>query len=147
MRLKGLTILLAVATLACKGADGATGPQGPAGPAGPQGLIGAQGIPGPAGPPGAPGAGNRITFTGSITSAGSAFADLAPAAGTMTNPPAFACYLLYTTGTVNYWAPAGDAAGSSSASCVLGISPATGNLRVVITGGISGQGAAIVVVY
>jgi hypothetical protein len=123
------------------------GPAGPQGVPGPAGAAGAQGIPGPAGPPGAAGAGNRLTFTGTITSAGSAFADLPAAAGTMTNPPAYACYLLYTTGTTNYWAPAGDFLGSSTASCALVVTTATSNLRVIITGGISGQGAAIVVVY
>jgi len=158
-RLKSLMLLLALAA-ACKGADGATGPTGPAGPQGPQGPAGPQGPMGPQGPqglqgpPGPAGAtGQRLVFTGNLGLSGAsaiAFADLPAAAGTMTSPPSYVCYLLFTIDTKPAWIPVGDVLAGTNSSCVLGISPSGPGLRIVVGVGSAtavGQGAAIVVVY
>lgn len=150
--------LLLVLALACKGADGATGPQGPPGPQGPQGPIGqtgSQGLPGIPGPPGPTGGSgtNRIYFAGFLSSSGSigaAFADLPAAAGSMTNPPLFACYLLYTISNAPLWIAVGDPVGgtvSGTTTCILGQQPNSALLRIAVAGGAPGQGVTIVVVY
>jgi hypothetical protein len=79
---------------------------------------------------------------------GVAVADLPVVAGTMSNPPDFACYLLYQISGAPIWVRIGDASAggtSGTTTCVLGQSVAT--LRVVVAGGAVGQGVAIVVTY
>ena len=133
-----IMLLAFVLSVACKGADGATGPQGP---------TGQQGVAGPVGPIGPAGAGNRVTFAGTIAANGTGFADLPAAAGTLSNPPAFACYLLFTISGTPAWLVVGDAGPASGAVCGVGLTPGASTLRVVLSGAVSGQSYAIVVVY
>ena len=119
------------------------------GPAGPQGPTGATGPQGPAGPAGASGA-TRLTFYGTADGSGTGFADLPAAAGTMTNPPIFACYLEYMLSGVPFWEEAGTSettGAAPNALCVLGLKPGATTLRVGVGGAQSGQAIAIVVIY
>lgn len=137
--------LIALVAVACKGADGAVGPAGPQGPQGPQGPAGPQGLPGTQGPPGT----TRLVFSGSIGAGGVASADLPAAAGTMTNPPSFQCYLLYSVGIANTptWFQVGSA-DSPDESCTIAAQSTTNSaLRVTISFATIGQGYAIVVTY
>lgn len=138
-------VAMLLATLvACKGADGAMGPTGPQGS---QGVAGPQGPTGPAGPQGLSGPGTRITFIGSLGTSGGGIADLPLAAGTMTNLPQYACYLLFTVGGAPVWFQTGDPAAGSNATCAIGVATGGTNLRVVVGPGAVGQGFAVVIVY
>lgn len=86
-----------------------------------------------------------MTFTGAIGTAGSGFADLPAAAGTMAAPPQYACYLLFSIAGTPSWFQVGDPT-TGSAICGIGTG-ANGVLRVVVSGATAGQGFAVVVVY
>lgn len=123
--------------------EGPTGPTGPAGPAGPQG---AQGPVGPAGPPGS----TMLRFSGQLAPGGVTTVDLPAAAGTISDPPVFECYLAWDDGEGDtVWAKVpGDPIFDPNfeQSCVIGEGP-TGALRVILVGGVGGQSYQIIVVY
>lgn len=64
----------------------------------------------------------------------------------MTNPPLYACYLLFSNSGVPVWLPTGDPS-AGSAGCNLGTAAGAPNLRVVVGPAAAGQGFAVVVVY
>lgn len=135
-------LVVALLAVACEGPAGPTGPQGPQGA---QGVPGATGPIGPTGPQGT----TKLRFSGQLAPDGTAFADLPSAAGTMTTPPVFECYLLWASGGTTVWAKVpGDPLFDPDfeQSCVLGTGP-TGALRVVLLGGVGGQAYQIIVVY
>ena len=125
-----LSVLVLVSLTACIKSDG-TGPTGPEGPQGPPGVTGA----------------TRLTFYGSADGSGSAVADLPEEAGTMTNPPIFACYLEYTVSSASFWEQTGTTGSAQNAACVLGLTPSGSALRVSVDGAAVGQLTAIVVIY
>jgi hypothetical protein len=146
--LKRYACIIILACAACEGPMGPQGPQGlqgPAGPVGPQGPTGATGVPGPVGPPGP---GTRVIFAGAVASDGTALADLPAAAGTISAPPIFQCYLLYSSGGVPFWLAIGDPLGDTNATCAVGLKPSGGgSLRIVLVGATSGQAYTIIAVY
>lgn len=97
---------------------------------------------------GAAGPGTRLAQTATLGSSGFVQFDLPAAAGTMANPPLYACYQLATTVTPNGWLPLvpGSAASGTLYQCLLAQSPTTGNLRVQIVG-LAGTQVMAVVVY
>lgn len=136
MRYRILPYVCAALLMACEG------PTGPAGPAGPQGV---QGPVGPEGPPGT----TKLRFSGQLGPGRSASAVLPAAAGTISDPPVFECYLAWDDGfggTV--WAKPGDPFFDPNfeQSCVIGEN-ASGALFVFLFGGVGGQSYQIIVVY
>ena len=132
-----------IALLVLGACAGSEGPAGPTGPQGPAGATGPQGPVGPAIPNGA----SELSFVGSIASNGTAFADLPAAAGTLINPPTFACYLAFLSNGVSVWEQVGVSGLAANAVCVLGLTPGATTLRVAVGGGVAGQAATIIVVY
>jgi hypothetical protein len=162
--------LALVAVLACKGAEGpagpagpqgATGPQGPAGPTGPTGATGAtgatgpqgpQGVQGPVGPagaPGQPGPGTRLTLTTTTDNIGNANGPPLPAAaGTLSSPPVFSCYVAASDATgrpTNQWVLVANS-GGNTLRCGLA-STSSGLLFPWIAGSVGVWPIAFVIVY
>jgi hypothetical protein len=137
---------MALTGTACEGPVGPEGPRGPAGPTGPQGPAG----------PSAPAGAVRVSFLGQLGADGTAVADLPLAAGTVSNPPAFLCYLAYsssgnptssTSGDV-WWVRVGDDLfARTTQTCVMATGPNPPALRVAVAGGAPFQGVMVQVAY
>lgn len=128
------------------------GPMGPDGPRGPIGPPGAQGPPGPSAPAGSV----QLTFIGQLDGEGLSAAELPLAAGTISRPPAFHCYLAYLpsglpaapTASNLWWARIGDdLLARSTQTCIMATGPNPPALRVVIGGGAPFQGVMVQVTY
>ena len=110
--------------------------EGPLGPEGPTGSTGAQG------PTGEPGPGTRVVRTGSLDSSGAGFVHLPDAAGTLSDPPAVACYVARSASD-NVWV----VVASSNATGACGLIGHLSHIDVGIVESSPGWAFRIVAVY
>ena len=139
MRLR-IAALLGVSLMLSAG-EGKVGPTGPQGVPGPTGAAGPQGLPGPAG---TSGLANRLDFTGTVATNGTAQVTLPIASAANGKLPAVSCYESSgtpgSTGQVAWFAVNQSVLGTSEGNslCALLVNPTTGVPSVVLAGSVPG---------